>query len=299
MKQVVIIGAGELGSCIGKLLKGKGGLAVEWWDNDPFKVPNQKPLSVLVPRADFLFLCVPSWVFRNALTNVKLHLKKSTIIVSFAKGIEQKTRKTMDVLLSEILGRAQPIVLVSGPMLAEELEQGFPAGALLASKRRDVYERVAMVFNGTPLTVCHSFDVRGVAISGVLKNIYAMALGMSDGLELGMNTRGLLLVRAAEEMAHILSLTGGRAVTAYSLAGIGDLIATGSSEYSKNYSVGKELAIRNTCTIKSEGKSSITALESLLGGKAKQFHLFQTIKTILLCKKDARFAFTAYFKKCA
>ena len=298
MKHIVIIGAGELGGCIGTLLKSKASLVVEWWDSDPSKVPNQKPLSMVMPRADFLFLCVPSWVFRNALTNVKLHLKKSTIIVSFAKGIEQSTHKTMDMLLSEVLGRAQPIALMSGPMLAEELEKGFPAGALLASRRRDVYERVARVFSGTPLTVCHSFDVRGVAISGALKNVYAMALGMSDGLELGMNTRGLLLVRAVEEMASILSLTGGRAATAYSLAGIGDLIATGSSEYSKNYSVGKAFAQSGICSIESEGKASLVALESIIGSYAKKLRLFQTVKMVISCKKNARTAFAQYFKSC-
>ncbi len=298
MKHIVIIGAGELGSCVGKLLNGKGGLTVELWDCNPKKVQNQQPLSALLPCADFVFMCVPSWVFRAALENVEPFLKKTTIIVSFAKGIEQKTNYTMDRLLSEVLHHTQPFVLVSGPMLAEELEQGLPAGAIFSSKNQRTYEKAAALFTNTSLTCCYSSDVRGVALCGILKNIYATALGMVDGLALGMNVRGLIMVRAAEEMARILPLLGGKAATIYTLAGIGDLIATGSSEYSNNYSVGKELAIRNTCAIESEGKSSIAALELLLGKEARQFRLFQVVKMILLCKKNARTAFAQYFKSC-
>ncbi|MEK7648683.1 MAG: hypothetical protein AAB400_02060 [Patescibacteria group bacterium] len=298
MKRIAILGAGELGSCIGKLLQKNKKLSIEWWDANPQKVPNQKPLATLVSCTDFLFLCVPSWVFRKALEQVRPHLKKTTIVVSFAKGIERKTQLTMDVLLNEVLHRNQPTVLVSGPMLAEELEMNLPAGGILAAKNRRAYERVAALFAHTPITCCYSSDVRGVALAGVLKNIYATALGAVDGLGLGMNARGLVIVRAADEMARILPLLGGKAATTYSLAGIGDLIATGSSNYSKNYSVGKELALSGVCGIESEGKSSIAAFESMLGGKAATFKLFQVVKAILSCKKDARSALSRYFKKC-
>lgn len=298
MKHIAIIGAGELGSCIGNLLKKNTKLSVAWWDSDVKKVPNRKELSELIPRADAVLMCVPSWVFRVALRDIKPFLHKKTIIISFAKGIETKSNATMDILLRRTLPAGQPFVLVSGPMLAEEMENGLPAGAIFTSKDKKILQNAASLFKKTPISCCYSSDVRGIAIVGVLKNIYAIALGAVDGLNLGMNARGLLVVRAAKEMHDILPLLGGRSATAHSLAGLGDLIATGSSAYSKNYTVGRDLARTGVCAVESEGKASLHALEALLGIRAKRFRLFQAVKALLACKKDARFIFKNYFTVC-
>lgn len=298
MKHVVIIGAGALGSCVGNLLKKNKKLFVEWWDSDAAKVVNRKELAKLIPRADAVLMCVPSWVFEMALAGIVPYVRKKTIIISFAKGIEAKTNATMDVLLQRSCRPGQPFVLVSGPMLAKEMTEGLPAGAVFATKDPRVFRIASSLFAGTSIIRCHSSDVRGVALAGVLKNIYAMALGAADGLELGMNVRGYLIVQAVNEMGRILVLLGGKGATAYSLAGMGDLIATGSSAYSKNYTVGRELARTGVCAVESEGKASLHALETLLGIRAKHFRLFQTVKALLACKKNPRDIVMHYFNSC-
>lgn len=298
MKHIVIIGAGELGSCVGNLLKKNKKLSIEWWDSDAAKVVDRKELIELIPRADAVLMCVPSWVFRMALAGIRPYLRKKTILISFAKGIEAKSNATMDVLLRRTLPPGQPFVLVSGPMLAEEIVEGLPAGAVFATKDPRVFRMASSLFAGTSITRCHSSDVRGVALAGVLKNIYAIGLGAVDGLELGMNVRGFFIVQAVREMGHILPLLGGKSATAHSLAGLGDLIATGSSVYSKNYTVGRELARTGVCTVESEGKASLQALEALLGIRAKHFRLFQMVKALLACKKSPRDIVMHYFLSC-
>lgn len=288
MRKILILGAGELGGCIGHLFNGKTGFAVEWWDVDPKKITHIQKLDVLAHSADFLFLCIPSWSFRDALQSIKPHLSSSTIIVSFAKGIEHRSRMTMDQLLANCLPAHKKIVLMSGPMLAEELEQVLPASALVASKDSVARHTVVRMFNSTPLSCSASSDVRGTALCGVLKNIYALLLGASDGCQLGMNVRGTIITWSLNEMSRILPILGGRAQTAYSLAGLGDLVATGSSCFSKNYSVGKALAESGQCPVQSEGRVSLRALELLLKTHKQSFPLFCAVKKILSHPRHAR-----------
>lgn len=278
MFKVIIIGAGEIGTAIGKILKKKG-IEPIFWDKNPLKIRNQKPLAEIIPSANFIFLCIPSWAMREAISNILPMLSKKTIIISLAKGIEKRTNKTMGELLKEFFPKGQKFALLSGPMIAEELMKNKFGAAVLATKQKIIYNKTADLFKKTNLKIEYSNDIRGVALAVVLKNIYAVLLGISDGLRQGDNKKGELLVEAVKEMADIIQTFGGKKETAYGIAGLGDLIATGFSRYSKNRQFGEELVrIGKKTALKAEGAVSLEMILNLLNKRKNKFLLLADLR---------------------
>lgn len=282
-KRVVIIGAGEIGLSLGRILKTKG-YHLSFWDKNPKVLESlgsePKGLPEIVPEADELFLCVPSWALREALLFVSPYLSKQTVVVAVSKGIEPASLKTADELALSILPKKQPFCLLSGMMVAEELREGYFGAGVIATKSDKAEKEVSDLFAETTLLTESSDDLHGVALCGVLKNIYALLLGLSYGLGLGDNARGLLAVGAVAEMKKILSLLGGRQETAIGPAGLGDLISTGLSSYSKNHEAGLALA-RGATGFESEGLASLTSLTLLLGEKYKKLPLLSALVLVV------------------
>lgn len=278
--KIAIIGYGELGRAVHKLLKIKKELIVEVWDKKGG--PDQKSLSETVSLSSAVFICVPSWCVREALSDIKYFLSKDAFVICLSKGIEEKTLKTMDVVLTDILPPNQPVCILSGPMLAEELTAGKRGFGVVAVKNKKDFKLLKGIFNGTNLAVEYSSDLRGVALCGVLKNIYALGLGAANGLELGSDVAGRLCTMALNEMIKIVDLLGGKGKTALGTAGIGDLIATGFSRYSRNRAAGVELVETGICCLKSEGFTSVGPMAELLGKKADELPFFNILKSIVL-----------------
>lgn len=283
---IVVIGAGEIGSSIGGLLKKKG-YGVEWWDVDASRVPTQKQLADIIPSADVLFLCIPSWVHRVALADCVPHLAKKTVVLTVSKGIEKGTKKTIAEVLDEALPAGQPYGLISGPMLAEEMDAGQFGCGVYATAFPETSKLITDLFRETVLRIEPSSDVRGVSFAGVLKNVYALALGITDGLSLGDNARGWIVMQALREMGEIVQRLGGTPETAQGAAGLGDLVATGCSDFSRNRAEGKHIAKTGTCDEKSEGCVSLPSVVALLGG-VKDFPLLQTLQNIFTHHQDVR-----------
>jgi len=288
-QKIAIIGAGEIGRAIEYLLKNKG-FELNFWDKDQSKVPGQKTLEVLLPEAAFIFLCVPSWAMKYAVADVAKHIKESTSIVSLAKGIESQTHKTMDELISEVVPK-NPLVLVAGAMLAEEIMEDLGGAALAASKNKDAAEKVISLFENTGLKLYYSDDVHGAALASVLKNVYAFGLGIAHGLNWGDNMKAWLLTKAINEMREILKILGGKEETAMGPAGLADLAATGFSKYSKNHAMGEELVKTGKCSQTSEGYISISSIFALLSKKTKNFPLLSVLVQIILEQKDCKKVF--------
>ncbi|MBI4599939.1 hypothetical protein HY732_03375 [Candidatus Uhrbacteria bacterium] len=291
MKHVCIIGVGELGGALAHILAGRKKVHVDCWDINPSRVPRQKTVQEIIPRAGVVFLAVPSSSLRAALASVVPSIAKNTIVVSCAKGIEQGSKKTADKILGELLRRGQPFAIIGGPMLAEELSGGGDGYAVVASKSKQAYARVREFFTGTSLHLEYSSDMRGVALRGVLKNIYAIGFGICDGIGLGDNTRGALMTQALREMTTILPLLGGKKGTALGLAGIGDLVATGSSRYSSNYTVGMKIGKGEKVKRHCEGRSSIVPFAALVQKRTKDLPLLFMIKSILDAGNGVRNSF--------
>lgn len=195
-------------------------------------------------------VAVPSGAVRQVLTCVK---GEDALIVVASKGLEAGTAKTLSQVCAEILPNAIAGVL-SGPNLAIEIVRGVPTAAVTAFQNPTASECVRSIF------MCHSYrvylsqDVMGVELAGALKNVLAIAAGMSDGLGFGDNTKGALLARGLHEMTCLGLAMGGRVETFLGIAGVGDLFATAVSKLSRNYRVGRAIG---------EGKSLHEGLQMI------------------------------------
>lgn len=282
--RVAIIGVGEIGKAIAHLLRKQTDVIVSLWDVNADKVPEQSPLADIAATADIVFLCVPSTAIFGATRNVMAHAPASTIFVALTKGIERETCRMTDALLDETLGD-RPWALLSGPMLAEEILQDKSAAAIVGTRDKETYGRIAALFAGTSLMLSHSKDVKSVALAGVLKNVYAVALGMVEGLGDGDNLRGMFFTAAIAEMAHIMQHLGTAPDVAYGIAGLGDLVATATSPYSRNRTVGEELAAGRTQRMESEGLGALPCIPRLLADHLDEFPILNGLYMIVSGKE--------------
>jgi glycerol-3-phosphate dehydrogenase (NAD(P)+) len=259
LNSVGIVGGGGWGTALAILLS-SGRSQVRLWVRDSSKAErirqdrinaNYLP-GVAVPAtvqivsefvaagsSDFLFWAVPS----AALRDVAEHWQRSgavrpeTILVSCSKGIEIGSGCRMSEVLGAIFPN-NPVAVLSGPNHAEEVARGVPAASVLGSDDKAVGERIQQLVSGRTLRVYTNPDIAGIELGGALKNVFALAAGISDGLGLGDNSKAALVTRSLAEMVRIGLALGGRRETFYGLSGVGDLVATCFSRHSRNRHVG-------------------------------------------------------------
>ena len=162
------------------------------------------------------------------------------LVVSITKGLCEKTNRRMTDLGAEILGTG-PIVALAGPTHAEEVARGIPTTIVAACEDTAKAKRVQEIWSGPKFRVYTSPDPVGVEIGGAVKNVLAIAVGCSDGMGFGDNTRAALITRGLVEMKRFVLAYGGLEATLNGLAGVGDLIVTCTSVHSRNHSVGERL----------------------------------------------------------
>lgn len=197
-------------------------------------------LEDAVSCADVLVMGIPSQHYRSVLEAAAPFLRPWVPIVSLVKGFEISTRKRMTEVTAEILP-GHPAGVLAGPNLAREILQGYAAAATIALPDHGTAVMLQNLFHTRRFRVYTSEDVTGVETAGALKNVYAIAVGIGDGLGAGDNTRSMVITRALREMTMLGVAMGGRAETFAGLAGMGDLVATCSSPLSRNRHVGTEL----------------------------------------------------------
>lgn len=284
MQKVLIIGAGEIGQAIAKILAKANKSSVDFWDSEPKKVKNQKDLRELVPGASVIFLAIPSKAVRAVLSDISSQIGKNVPVIVLAKGLEANTGKTMDQVLREYLGRKRGMLLY-GPMIAEEISAGKGTAAVLAAYSAGMAKKVISLFRCHDLRLTFSTDMRGVALTGVLKNIYSVGLGITHGLELGSNFRGWYVAQACLEMSEIVPKLGGKKATVYGQSGVGDLVATGFSNDSRNHQTGMSLAKDQGSAMTSEGTKSIAQICRRLG-KYSRYPLLNILHLVIVEKKS-------------
>lgn len=197
-----------------------------------------------VGNADAVVFAIPSHGFRAVFKEAATAIRTDTPIVSLTKGIEQGTLATM----TEIVAAEAPnhdssrTGVLTGPNLASEVIDGQPTATVIAMRDVDAARSIQDVLMGPTFRVYTNDDVVGCELGGALKNVMAIAAGMSDGLGFGDNSRATLITRALSELTRLGVALGGRPATFAGLAGMGDLIATCSSAHSRNHRVGVGLA---------------------------------------------------------
>jgi glycerol-3-phosphate dehydrogenase len=284
--QVTIIGRGEIGSALWHILRKKEEIRVASWDKNIDIVPNQQSLSTLIPSSDVVFICVATWSARGVLQTITPLLAPHTIVVTLCKGFEKETCTNVYDLFTRNLPSATPFVFLGGPMIAEELLADTPTVALVASNNPDARRTLVQLFHGTLLRVQESNDVRGAAISGALKNVYALGLGIADALGIGSNAHGVLVAIAVQEMMFIVEKHGANPQTALGLAGIADLVATSQSANSTNYTTGVRFAQGLPPLRGSEALNTIFCLSSALTTELPTLPFLKAVRAIVLEEKD-------------
>lgn len=193
--------------------------------------------------ADVIVMAVPSHGFRAVLEDLGGSIGDGTPIVSLSKGIESATRLRMTQVVAEVLPRhtRDRIGVLTGPNLAREVAQGQPTAAVIALGDPDVAAALQPVFMTSTFRVYTNPDVVGCELAGALKNVIAIAAGIAAGLGYGDNTKATLITRGLAELARLGVAFGGEPLTFSGLAGMGDLVATCTSDKSRNRTVGVEL----------------------------------------------------------
>ncbi|MEO7803680.1 MAG: NAD(P)H-dependent glycerol-3-phosphate dehydrogenase [Actinomycetota bacterium] len=259
--KVAVIGSGSWGTAFGNALATKG-LKVTLWARRPeladaiqggHENPDYLPgvflsprlraaheLEVAVEDAGVIVMAVPSQGFRDVTRQVAALADPSAPFVSLAKGLEIDSLKRM----SEVVGEEAPgarVACLSGPNLAQEIAKGYPAASVVASNDPDTADGLQELFMSPIFRTYSSNDIRGVEISGVVKNVIAIATGIAEGLGFGDNTKATVITRGLAEMTRLGVKMGADSATFSGLAGVGDLICTCMSSLSRNHHVGLEL----------------------------------------------------------
>ena len=190
-----------------------------------------------------LVLATPSAFVRSTISAAAEHVQTGALVVCAAKGLEAGSCLTMDRVIAQA-APALRVALLSGPTFAKEIATGLPAAAVAAAREAETAAATQQAFSGAGgrLRVYTTDDVIGVALGGALKNVVAIAVGVSDGLGFGDSARAALITRGLSEMGRLAVRLGGHPLTMAGLAGLGDLVLTCTGDLSRNRQVGLALA---------------------------------------------------------
>lgn len=209
----------------------------------PPEVRATASLEEALAGAEVVVMAVPSHGFRAVLEAAAPLVRDDTPVVSLTKGVEQGTLRRMTEIVAEVLPSHRPdrIGVLTGPNLAREIMAGQPAASVVAVPDVTCAAELQKVFMTSRFRVYTNTDVVGCETAGALKNVMAIATGMASGLGYGDNSRAALITRGLAELTRLGVKLGGSPLTFLGLAGIGDLVATCTSEQSRNRTVGFEL----------------------------------------------------------
>jgi glycerol-3-phosphate dehydrogenase (NAD(P)+) len=192
-------------------------------------------LSEAVENSDYILLVTPSHAIRQISQKISNMISSETVIITAAKGLELGTLKRMsEVICEEIPTVSERVAVLSGPNHAEEVGRKQPSASVVAASSRYVAEKVQDVLMQPHFRVYTNPDVIGVELGGALKNIIALSAGIAEGLGLGDNAKAALITRGLSEIARLGMALGANPLTFAGLSGIGDLMVTCSSRFSRN-----------------------------------------------------------------
>ena len=316
MSKVAFLGGGSFGTALSIMLAKKG-MSVNIWDRKlsviddiNIKRENIKYLpGIIVPAgvtaftdiekvisdSELIVLAVPSHAIRGLSKMIAPHLKENQIVVSIAKGIEEGSAKRIsEVIEEEIVNN--PIVILSGPSHAEEVALDIPTTVVVTSKKMEYASIVQDAFMSSKFRVYTNEDIVGVEIGGAVKNIIALAAGVSDGIGYGDNAKAALMTRGMSEIIRIGTKLGGRIETFYGLTGMGDLIVTCTSMHSRNRRagilIGKGVPMEKACEdigMVVEGIKAVRAFYELKEKEQISMPITDVLYKVLFEGKDPKY----------
>lgn len=207
----------------------------------PIEIRIDDSLAHAIAAVDVIIAVVPTASLREITQQITRENSAAPIVIA-SKGFETGTGKLPYEVCAETLAPDAMLGVLSGPSFAQEVAKGLPAALTLAAFNENFATDTARELNSSRLRVYSSTDVIGVALGGGLKNVMAIAAGISDGMGLGANARAALVTRGLAEMARLGQKLGGQAETFMGLTGLGDLVLTATGDLSRNRQVGLQLA---------------------------------------------------------
>ena len=296
MTRVAVLGAGAWGTAIASVLAAR--LDVTLWARDPaqaeamartrrnerylpkVEIPAAVKVSADFPASADLFLAAtPVAGLREVLQ------KRPSPLVWLCKGFEQGTGSLPHQIVESIVPRCGAL---SGPSFAEEVARGLPCALTLAARDAGFAREAAAIIHGGRLRVYYSADLVGVEIGGAVKNVMAIAAGISDGLGLGYNARAALITRGLAEIARLGAAMGASTETIFGLTGAGDLILTATGDLSRNRRVGLQLAqglplakILHDLGHVAEGVHSAKEVARIAAGKKVDMPVTEAVNAVL------------------
>jgi glycerol-3-phosphate dehydrogenase (NAD(P)+) len=261
-KNIAIIGAGSWGTALSIHLAEKFEKVSLWvyekelcdlilkdrenkWFLPGFQLPKnifpENSIEAVMQDQSIILMVTPTHSLRNIMNQLKPFIQPGSLIINASKGIENDSLSTCHNIIKDSLNIPCDVATISGPTFAREIAAKVPSALLAASKSEDAAKRVQEIFSSKYVKVFTSTDVLGVEIGGALKNVIAIATGISEGLKLGFNTRAALITRGLVEITRIGTELGAKPETFYGLSGLGDLVLTCTGDLSRNRQLGIQL----------------------------------------------------------
>tara|TARA_B100000965_G_scaffold104124_1_gene85715 strand:+ start:1110 stop:2090 length:981 start_codon:yes stop_codon:yes gene_type:complete len=236
---------------------------------------------------DYLFLTLPSQKIRDVLSKVDLSKNTQEIIIA-SKGIEIESCSFLSDVVKEV-SKNTNINILSGPCFSEEVSQNLPTAVTFASSNKKSFENINSLFHNKNFRIYYSEDLIGCQIGGALKNIYAIAAGITLGLNLGENAKSALITRSFVEISRFGESMGAKKQTIFGLSGLGDLILTCSSLKSRNTKFGQLISSTNNPDIDdilksqqiTEGYYTVKAVKNIADDKKIEMPIMNAIYNIL------------------
>ena len=315
-KRIGIIGAGSWGTALA-IIAARAGHDVTLWSRHPeavnsinarrvndryltsFSIPDRvtatNEIANALREASLVLLAAPSHAARDLLTQMAPALSESAVIVSVSKGIEIETGKRISEIVKEVVGGANPFVCLSGPSFAKEVVAGQPTAVVAASKDAVAARTVQADLSFENLRIYTNADVVGTEIGGSVKNVMAIAAGMTTGSGLGSNSVAALITRGLAEITRLARREGAQLETLMGLAGLGDLVLTCTGSLSRNRFVGEQLGkgisleeISAGMNEVAEGIKTTLAVKQLADKAGLEMPITNEVKAVLYDGKSVR-----------
>jgi glycerol-3-phosphate dehydrogenase (NAD(P)+) len=314
VKSVAILGAGSWGITLAILLFEKGFFVKVWeferkqaeildkkrkfkflpWVNIPRKIEITSSISRALEGVRLVIVALPSHVVRRVAKKIaRVSLPEDIIIVNASKGLENGSLLRMSQVLCEELPERlrERIVVLSGPSHAEEVSRKIPTSVVVASTNEKLNREVQKIFFTPYFRVYTNPDIIGVEMGGALKNIIAIAAGIGDGLGLGDNSKAGLITRGLVEITRLGKALGAKPATFLGLSGMGDLIVTCTSGYSRNRNFGVKIGQRKTL------KKALSEIKMIVEGIRTTKVAYQLAKKYKISMPITNEVYTVLFKK--
>lgn len=261
----------------------------------PNSVIATSDLAAALQVAPMVLLATPSHLARELLTAMSSLMDQDAIIVSVSKGIEIESGKRISEITREVMGNAHPFVCLSGPSFAKEVVEGHPTAIVAASKDGAAARTVQSDLSFENLRIYTNTDVVGTELGGSVKNVMAIAAGMTSGLGFGSNSVAALITRGLAEITRLARREGAQVETLMGLAGLGDLVLTCTGSLSRNRFVGEELGkgksldeITAALHEVAEGIKTARAVKQLADRAGLEMPITNEVNAVLYDGKPAR-----------